>query len=173
MDADEKKRLEVLHSLYVLDTVEEPAFERITALTALVLGFDTVLISLLDEHRQWFKSRRGLIDCAETPREWAFCNYTVEQRAFFEVVDPLADPRFASNPLVLDPPCLRYYAGAPVTMPGGEVVGTLCVLDQHPHEPLDERGRLILARLADLVARELELRHTLRRALSLASIPRS
>lgn len=171
-DFDEKRRLAALQALNVLDTPEEPAFERITDLAVLVLGIDTVLISLLDEDRQWFKSRRGLVDCAETPREWAFCNHTVRKQAFFEVLDPEADPRFATNPLVLEGPRVRYYAGAPVTMPGGEAVGTLCLLDNQPRPGLDQRERQILAALAELVARELELRQTLRQALSLVSLAR-
>lgn len=171
-DTDEKRRLAVLHALHVLDTPPEPAFDRITDLAAQVLGIDTALISLLDEHRQWFKSRRGLIECAETPREWAFCDHTVRLKTFFEVLDPVRDPRFCDNPLVVEPPELRYYAGTPVIMPGGEVVGTLCLLDNKPHAPLDARERRILARLAELVARELELRQTLRQALSLVAMQR-
>lgn len=168
-EKQEQQRLSALHALNVLDTPEEPAFERITELAALALEVDTVLISLLDQDRQWFKSRRGLIDCSETPREWAFCDHTVRERQFFEVLDPETDPRFADNPLVVDGPRLRYYAGAPVVMPGGEIVGTLCLLDNQPRPALDTRQRRILSRLADIVARELELRSTLREALSLVS----
>ncbi len=102
-------------------------------------------------------------------REWAFCDHTVRERQFFEVLDPETDPRFADNPLVVDGPRLRYYAGAPVVMPGGEIVGTLCLLDNQPRPALDTRQRRILSRLADIVARELELRSTLREALSLVS----
>lgn len=170
--AREQSRLAALHALHVLDTPAEGAFERITDLTVHIFGTDSVAISLVDEHRQWFKSRRGLLDCSETPRAWAFCDHTIRQRGLFEVLEPTRDPRFADNPLVTAGPQLRYYAGVPLIVGDGHAVGTLCLLDKQPRSPLDERGQAILSDLAALVVRELEIRQTLRQSLALLSVPR-
>jgi len=168
-DAEERARLQVLHALHVLDTPTEAAFERITALATRALGIETAAISLVDEHRQWFKSRRGLLDCSETPRAWAFCDHTIRQRTLLEVLEPERDARFEHNPLVTQQPHLRYYAGVPLRMASGHAVGTLCVLDNRPRAPLDATQQAILTDLAAIAVRELEVRKTLRQSLALLS----
>jgi len=154
--SNEEHRIRVLKRLEVLDTPPEAAFDRITSIASAVLGTPIALVSLVDESRQWFKSRVGL-DAEETPREIAFCAHAICGEEVFQVTDASADPRFSDNPLVTDNPNIRFYAGAPLTAPGGANLGTLCVIDREPRE-LSEEQKGVLTNLAGLVVRELELR---------------
>jgi len=111
-------------------------------------------VSLVDEHRQWFKARVGL-DASETPRADAFCAHTIMGEEVLVVSDAATDPRFAGNPLVTGEPDIRFYAGAPLIVSGGLAMGTLCVVDRKPRE-LDDAGRAVLADLAQMAVDALE-----------------
>ena len=156
-DAIEARRLEVLRSYALLDSPAEESFDRITRLAARTFGVPVALISLLDENRQWFKSRVGLEVC-QTGREEALCALVVESDAPLVVPDTHRDARFTGNSLVTGPPHIRFYAGAPLRVPEGATLGTLCLIDTQPREfsPAD------LAQLSDLAAMvvdEIRLRH--------------
>jgi GAF domain-containing protein len=151
---DEPRRLIALKRYDLLDTPPEEAFDRITRLAAGVLGMP---ISLIDESRQWFKSRHGL-DAPWTRREVAFCSHTILDTEPLVVRDATADDRFATNPLVTGDPNIRFYAGAPLVTPEGHVLGTLCVIDRSPHPEFSDEQRLLLQDLADLVMTEIEAR---------------
>lgn len=91
------------------------------------------MLLLRDHERWWFKSRRGL-DASELPQASAFCIHTLEQGGLLIVSEPLADRRFAENPLVTRSPYIRFYAGVSVASPAspeGPPIGTLCVMDVH------------------------------------------
>ena len=151
---DEARRLQLLAELEVLDTPPEAGFDALTRAARLATGWPIALVSLIDAQRQWFKSHDGLAT-RETPREQAFCAHAlVHGDALFEVPDAQADLRFADNPLVTGEPGIRFYAGAPLRAPGGEVVGTLCVIDRRPRH-FDTTDRAILAALRDVVSDEL------------------
>ena len=154
--SNEEHRLRVLRRLEVLDTPPEAAFDRITSIASAVLGTPIALVSLVDESRQWFKSKVGL-EADETPREIAFCAHAICSEEVFVVTDASVDPRFSENPLVTNFPNIRFYAGAPLKAPGGATLGTLCVIDKKPRE-LSEEQKGVLSNLAGLVVRELELR---------------
>jgi len=111
------------------------------------------LISIISEDKQWFKARVGL-DLSETPRSWAFCNYTLLQTGVQEFSELDNDPRFADNPAVADAPHFRYYAGAPITDDRGVALGSLCVIDTRPRQ-LGDSGRQILDRLARQASQEI------------------
>jgi diguanylate cyclase (GGDEF)-like protein len=153
---NEAERLAALRRYEILDTPPEPAFERIVRLASHVLGAPISLISLIDESRQWFKSRRG-IEATQTPRSMAFCAHAILGDDVLVVPDARADRRFADNPLVTGDPNIRFYAGAPLRTPEGHRLGTLCVIDRRPRE-LDNEKRGLLADLSALVVDELELR---------------
>ncbi len=118
--------------LAVLDTGPEPVFDALVRIAAAVCGTPIALISLIDESRQWFKANEGLAGVHETPREIAFCDHAIRGDELFEVRDATQDPRFRANPLVTGEPNIRFYAGAPIAMPSGERIGTLCVIDRRP-----------------------------------------
>ncbi len=160
---DEARRLTALHRAEILDTPPEPEFDRLAHFAATLLQAPTALVSLVDEHRQWFKARVGM-DVCETPRAVSFCSVAIRQSGLFEITDAAADPRFRSNPLVTDKPGIRYYAGVPLTASGGERLGTICVIDYAPRPAMDARHRSMLTMLAAVTMREIELRHIVQAA---------
>ena len=145
---DERQRLGDLCALGVLDTLSDPAFDRITRLAQRLFGVPISLVSFVDADRQWFKSRQGL-DVSETPRDQAFCAHALHSDGVFVVENATEDPRFLANPLVTGPPHIRFYAGAPIHSPGGHRLGTLCIIDTQPRSrPTTDE----LATLSDLAA---------------------
>src|ERR1700753_2599873 len=112
----ENERLAALDRYDVLDTPPEPNLDRLTRVTGATFGVPMASISLLDGHRQWLKSRQGDLS-AEACRSHAFCNVTIEMSEPLVVEDAASDPRFKDNPLVVGPPYIRFYAGAPLCMP--------------------------------------------------------
>jgi signal transduction histidine kinase/CheY-like chemotaxis protein len=159
---NEAERLAALRSYDILDTPPEEGFDRVARLAAVVLDVPIALISLLDEGRQWFKARVGF-DPPETPRDQAFCAYTILGDDVLYVRDATKDPRFALNPLVTCEHGIRFYAGAPLTVPDGQHIGTLCTIDTQPRE-LDEAKRQALRDLAALTSDLLLLRRAGREA---------
>ncbi|MGA0605377.1 GAF domain-containing sensor histidine kinase [Phenylobacterium sp. VNQ135] len=157
MSPSEPARLQALREYGVLDTPPEAAFDRITELAAELFDAPIALVSLVDADRQWFKSAIGL-PVSETPRAYAFCDHTIRTDEVMVVPDATADDRFRDNPLVLDDPLIRFYAGAPLTLPSGLRIGSLCVIDRQPRPPLSEKDRRRLAILAAAVVGELNLR---------------
>lgn len=154
---NEAERLERLRALAVLDTAPEPLFDTLSRLAAAICGTPIALLSLVDASRQWFKANVGLPGVSETPRELAFCAHAILDGEVLEVGDACADPRFAGNPLVTGEPGIRFYAGAPIELPGGVRLGTLCVIDRQPRR-LDPAQREQLRELAAAAAQALELR---------------
>jgi PAS domain S-box-containing protein len=155
----EADRLAALRRYQVLDTPQEPAFDRIVRLAALLLDVPIALISLVDVERQCFKARYGL-DERETPRTIAFCDHAIRGGDILVVPDAELDPRFCQNPLVTGEMHLRFYAGAPLVTPEGFALGTICAIDRVPRQ-LNSRDAAILAALAEQVVHELEVRSAL------------
>ena len=154
---NETARLAELQALNILDTLPERAYDDITYLAARLCQAPIALISLVDGQRQWFKSRVGL-DVTETPRSLAFCAHAIVDPGQMLVVNnALDDVRFAQNPLVTGDPSIRFYAGAPLTMPSGNALGTLCVIGMEPRELSDDDARALEA-LSRQVMAQLELR---------------
>ena len=157
---DEKRRLEVLWQYEVLDTPPEEAFDDFTALAAQICEAPIALISLVDEKRQWFKSKIGLT-ASETARDISFCGHGIHESGLFIVPDATRDERFADNPLVIAEPYIRFYAGSPLVSPEGLALGMLCVIDHVPRElrPDQQESLRILSRH---VMTQLELRRRTR-----------
>ncbi len=152
----ETERLESLRRYQVLDTPPEPDFDDLVLLASRICETPISVISLVDEHRQWFKAGIGL-NATETARDVAFCAHAICGRELFIVPDTLADERFAGNPLVTGDPKIRFYAGAPLTTPESHALGTLCVVDQMPRS-LTAAQQEALRALARQVMVCLELR---------------
>ena len=153
---DEPQRLEILRRLGLLDTLAEQALDDLTALAARACGTPQAMISLVDDNRQWFKSRYGTQIC-EGPRDLSFCGHAILGTALFMVPDAAADARFCDNPAVTGTPPVRFYAGAPLITPEGHALGTLCVVDHVPRS-LDEAQQETLLALARQVMVHLQLR---------------
>lgn len=151
----ELKRLAALGRTGLLDSLPEERFDRLTRLASRALGTDIALVSLIDQDRQWFKSRHGL-EATETPRDQAFCAHAIQSDQIMVVPDANEDPRFASNPLVTGDPNISFYAGAPLITKEGHALGTLCVIDSKPREDFSEDDRQTLADMAATVMAEIE-----------------
>jgi diguanylate cyclase (GGDEF)-like protein len=153
---DDAARLQELRSYAVLDTEADPNFDDISELTRRIAGTEIGIVSLVDAHRQWFKSCVGApLGQQETPRRVSFCGHTILQRDPLIIPDALADPRFADNPLVTGDPQLRFYAGFPLLTANGFVVGSLCAISRRPHQ-LNEEQIDSLRRLASLTIQQLQ-----------------
>ncbi len=152
----EDQRLETLRAYELLDTAADASFDSLTRLAAIICEAPISLVSLVDDSRQWFKSKVG-VDAAQTPRAWAFCAHAIQQDDLFIVNDACNDARFADNPLVTAEPNIRFYAGAPLRVENGDVLGTLCVIDRKPRE-LSAMQKDALATLRDAVVSLVELR---------------
>lgn len=156
---NEAARLEALHHYQILDTDSEQEFNDLTDLAAHICETPIALISLVDAHRQWFKSKVG-IDATETPRDIAFCAHAILQSDVLLVPDTLADERFASNPLVRSDPYIRFYAGVPLIASEGYALGTLCVIDRVPRQFNPKQVEALRA-LGRQVITQMELRRHL------------
>ncbi|HEX8607664.1 MAG TPA: GAF domain-containing protein, partial [Pedobacter sp.] len=126
---DEHARVAALNDYEILDSETEAEFDRITELASIICEVPISLISLLDEKRQWFKSKVGL-DLEETPKAISFCQHAIKEDKYFEVADATKDDRFQDNELVTADPNIRFYGGYPLIDPNGYALGTLCVLDR-------------------------------------------
>ena len=148
--SNEADRLTALRDFALLDTPPEPAFDHLTRLAADLLGAPIALISLIDEKRQWLKSRIGAV-LSEIPREQAFCAYAILTDDILVIDDATQDARFRHNPLVINPPYVRFYAGMPLRTAAGLAVGSLAVMDRTPRAPLSPQQMQALRNLAALI----------------------
>jgi diguanylate cyclase (GGDEF)-like protein len=178
---EEALRLQSLRKLKLLDTEQEPEFDELVQIAAAICETPISTMTLIDEHRQWFKAAVGVTH-RENPRDISFCTRAIERPELFVVEDASKDERFAENPLVTAEGGIRFYAGMPLEVPGGSRVGTLCVIDTVPRtlsrlqrETLQVLSRQVMARMAmrlqrqDLQAALLELEEANRR-LKLLSV---
>ncbi len=145
LPSNENARLAALRDLKLLDTAPEERFDRITRLAARILGVPMAFVSLIDENRQFYKSRYGA-DLVETSRDVAFCAHAILDDKQLVVPDASIDPRFADNIYVTGKPNVRFYVANPLAAADGSLVGTLCVADHQPRIPSAED----LAALRDL-----------------------
>ncbi|MCP3129835.1 diguanylate cyclase [Shewanella sp. KJ2020] len=159
---NELQRLATLRSLNVLDTDAEERFDRITRLTRRIFSLPYCVITLVDAHRQWFKSRQGL-EITETPRDVSFCAHAINHEEIFIINDTLKDARFSDNPLVVQLPYMRFYAGYPLTLHGQFRVGTLCLIGTEPRtfsgeemETLTDLGQMVEAELLSIAQNTLD-----------------
>ncbi len=154
---DERYRLEALASLVLLDTAPEADFDALVHLGNTFFDVPTCLVSLVDARRQWFKAKVGL-DARETSRDISFCGHAILQEDVFVVPDAREDKRFHDNPLVVGPPHIRFYAGAPIRLPTGYTIGTFCIISSTPRAAFDREEQAHLRRFADLTLNAIAVR---------------
>jgi len=159
MPITESARVAALNRYAILDTEPEQSFDDLVVLASFVCRTPIATLSLVDDHRQWFKSKVG-VEVRETPRDISFCAHAIQQEELFIVPDALEDPRFKDNPLVLGDPHIRFYAGAPLIDEEGYALGTLCVMDRQPRE-LDDTQKEALRSLRRLALSQIELRRNI------------
>lgn len=165
---NEARRLARLALLGVLDTPPEAIYDRLAQTAATICQAPVALVTFIDADRQWFKANIGLKGTSQTSRDLAFGAHTILGTELVEVGDAQTDARFSGNPLVLGNAAIRFYAGVPLTMQGGERVGTLCVLDRIPRQ-LTEPQKAAMSELAQSIVQALlerEARHQLARQLA-------
>jgi GAF domain-containing protein len=150
MQTNEASRLAALERTGILDTDPELLFDQLTQLGARFLNMPTCLISLVDDHRQWFKSRVGMA-VQSTSRDIALCDHAIRGRSVMIVPDATKDPRFRNSPLVAEGIKIRFYAGAPITF-DGENIGTFCVIDYRPNMNFSDREVGVLKHLAEMTS---------------------
>ena len=157
----EASRTMMLNRYAILDTEPEQSFDDLVTLASYVCKTPMAFLSLVDDHRQWFKSKIG-VEVRETPIEMSICAHAIAQgkEELFIVPDTLEDPRFRENPLVLREPGIRFYAGAPLIDEEGFGLGTLCVADRLPRN-LDPEQEEALRSLRRLAVGQMELRRNL------------
>lgn len=159
MSNDETARLAALRRYRILDTDPEQRFDDLTALASHICGTPIALITLVDESRQWFKSRVGTT-LTETSRSISFCAHAMLQRDLFIIPDATSDERFRDNPLVTGEPNIRFYAGASLASKEGQPLGSLCVIDRAPRTLTYDQATAL-----DALRRQVETQLELRRGL--------
>ncbi|AFM11695.1 diguanylate cyclase with GAF sensor [Turneriella parva DSM 21527] len=156
MPANEAARLEALKKLRILDTTRAVRYDMLTEVAASIGGMDIAMINLIDSHRQWTKSSKGL-QVTEVPRSISFCTHTINEEAPVVVDDLTTDPRFQDSQFVIGDPNLRSYTGIQLKTQEGFAIGTLCLLDSNNKKPDAEQLKQ-LSRLAacamDMIERD-------------------
>ena len=157
----EAARVAALDRYAILDTEPEQSFDDLVTLASYVCQTPMAFLSLVDDHRQWFKSKVG-VEVRETPLESSICAHAIHdgKEDLFIVPDTLEDPRFRENALVVREPRIRFYAGAPLIDDDGFALGTLCVVDRQPRE-LNHEQTEALKSLRRLAVGQMELRRNL------------
>lgn len=163
MPPNEVSRLKTLLSYEILDTTAEQVFDGLALLATTICATPMAVIGFTDANRQWFKSRVGVL-VPEIDRAISFCGHTILQNELFIVEDALMDERFATNPLVISDPGIRFYAGAPLLTPDGHALGAICVLDREPRVLQPSQAAALLA-LSRQVVTHLEERRRIAREL--------
>ncbi|WP_016951858.1 PAS domain S-box protein [Anabaena sp. PCC 7108] len=164
---NEAARLEALRQYDILDTEPEETFDDLASLAAQICDTPIALINLIDANRQWFKAKVGL-DIPEMPIDSGFCPICLQQGDILIIPDTLTDERFATADIVTSAPYVRFYVGIPLIVAKGEIIGTLCVVDQVPHQ-ISAKQLAALESISRLIVKQLEMRQNL---TELASINR-
>ncbi len=165
---NEVERMTMLHSLRILDTGDDKSISTLCKAIKSIFATEMVVVSLVDENRQWFKCHLGL-GASHTDREVAFCNYTICGTGIFEVTDARENAVFCKNPLVTGAPYVRYYCGAPISLKENNI-GALCLIDTNPRPALPENMCEALLGLADTVAYLISSRKLIKDASGLVSL---
>ncbi|MFB2897757.1 PAS domain S-box protein [Aerosakkonemataceae cyanobacterium BLCC-F50] len=159
LPSNQTNKLEVQHQYEALSTDAQVAFDDIVNLAAQICHTPIAIINLIDNDKQWFKAKVG-IELTEVPINVGLCPICLQERDLVIIADTLNDERAKNNSVVTSYPFVRFYAGIPLILSGGEAIGTLCVIDQKPREITPKQIQALQA-LARQVVNNLELRDTI------------
>jgi GAF domain-containing protein len=148
---DEAERLVELTSCRLIERPNQKSLALLVELAAAVMGVPVALVSLIDAQTQWMKAIHGA-DVPQMPRSTSFCTYVLLQDEPVVVLDAHQDPRFSANPLVLEQPKIRFYAGVPLLGPRGHALGSFCLIDHEPHPAFTDREKRLLRKFGDIAA---------------------
>lgn len=138
----------------LLERRPDPLLDEVVKMAASYFKMPISLITILDRKRQWFRARTGT-ELQETPRMDSFCAYSVAIGESVEVCDATCDDRFRGNPLVTGEPGIRYYAGVPLVLDDGVILGNLCVIDTIARPPMSTADRVMLTQMGRLAVSRL------------------
>ncbi|MCH2547573.1 MAG: GAF domain-containing protein [Alphaproteobacteria bacterium] len=153
---NDDERVEYLRKTHLLDTPEEDVFNAIVGLAKSHFNVPIAIINLIDKDRQWFKAKCG-VTLTETSRDDSMCTHTIMDEFVTIIPDASKDSRFEHNRYVINAPNIRFYAGAPIIMPAGIIIGTLCLVDDKANNEFDPQQANELAEMALIVAHIIEL----------------
>lgn len=154
---NERTRLQTLDDYNVLDAPPAEAFDRITRIATRMFDVPIAMVNFIDQNEQWCVAARGMSP-RNTPKNLSFCTHAIKESSVMVVPDARKDERFAGNPFVTGEPGIRFYAGAPLVAPNGHRLGTVCLIDQRPHEGFSDGDKEALVDMAGVVMDELNLR---------------
>lgn len=155
-DLHEIKRMDAVKSYEILDTNPESDFDDLVKLASKIFQVPIATITIVDSHRQWFKASVGL-PMRQTARDISFCSSAIELTDPLIVEDTSQDHRFSQNPLVLNDPHLKFYAGAPLLTADNLAIGTFCIMD-HTNRVFSNQELDTLKTLANQAMKLIELR---------------
>ena len=164
LDPEEISRLEIIRKRKILDSPYESLFNTITRATSEIFNAPIALISFIEEDRHWFKPNVGLDGKEHLPLEMSFCSHTINSDGIFVVHDATVDERFKKNPLVIGEPYIKFFAGAPISLPMGEKIGSICVMDTNLNE-FNEYKKAALEGFAKVISNALTIHDVHTRAV--------
>lgn len=171
---NENDRLQDLYSYDIIDTASESDFDDLVELASQICECPVSLITLIDKNHQWFKAKKG-IEGRSTSRDAAFCSHAILQDDVMVVENALEDERFFDNPFVINDPNIRFYAGAPIVSPGGQKLGTICILDNQPRTLTPEQVRALkllsnqVTKLLEIKSKNIQIRERAKEIIALKS----
>lgn len=155
--SDAAEKLAALHKLQVLDSQYEVFYNTVNKLAALICDVPVALITLADDENIWINSEIGNSGITQIPRESAFCSWVLNDE-FHEVTNISLNINRYCHPLIEGASSFMFFAGAPLKLPMGEVIGTLCVFDIKPKR-MTIKQKTMLIGLADIVAKALVVKN--------------
>ncbi|MES2880858.1 MAG: GAF domain-containing protein [Bacteroidota bacterium] len=157
---DDAQRLLSLYQCGMLDTPEEESFDRVARLAALIFNAPASFINFVDERRVFFKSNNSNFPTRSIDRKDSLCSLTILKNEPTVFEDTHAIPQLLASPYVSCEGGIRFYAGAPLIMPDGHRVGTVCVIDSEPRLIIPRQLQM-LETLSHVITEKLILQMTI------------
>lgn len=159
----EQQKSEVLQRYRILNGAEVHFADQIAQTAALTFNVPIVVASLNERYRTWYRSVYGV-----APRDYealqSFCAHANLSETAFAVSDVREDTHLSRDPAVTGAPHIAFFAGAPLRDPDGKRFGTLCLIDQAPHQLSADRLTLLKS-FAGIMSQDICVRSAARYAV--------